>query len=58
MLPHPNMMRFAWDEDVLRSARILIAVLVLAIIILTGAPALMHHAHHPTPAVAEEVPHR
>ncbi len=56
MLPHPNTMRFAWDDDVLRPARILIAVLALAIIILTGAPVLMHHAQNPTPVVAEEFP--
>ncbi len=56
MLPHPNTMRFAWDDDVLRSARILIAVLLLAIMILTGAPVLMHHAQNLTPTAAEELP--
>jgi hypothetical protein len=58
MLPHPSM-SFAWDEEVVRPTRVLVAVVLLALIVALGASGLIeltgHNrqvtvvAHHETP---------
>lgn len=56
MMPHPTTMRFAWDEEVLRCARVLISIVVLAVALLFGGAAMMNDARVATTAAVAASP--
>jgi hypothetical protein len=58
MLPHPSM-SFAWDEDVIRPTRVLVAIFLLTFIVLVGASGLIAFTMHDSPATvaAQRVSH-
>ena len=49
MLPHPSM-SFAWDEDVIRPTRVLVAIFLLTFIVLVGASGLIAFTMRVSPA--------
>jgi hypothetical protein len=54
MMPHPTMMPFAWDKEVLRGSQILLFVLGLTIAMLFGGAVLMDHQAGNSPAVTAD----
>jgi hypothetical protein len=49
MLPHPSM-SFAWEEDVVRPTRVLVAIFMLVLIVAVGASVLIEFTVHDSPA--------
>ena len=50
MLPHPSL-SFAWEADVVRPTRVLVAVFVLVLIVLVGTTVLLEFTVHDSPAM-------
>src|SRR4029079_1723693 len=44
MMPDPTTMRFAWDDEVLRCAEVLVSMFVLALVLLVGGAILTGQA--------------
>lgn len=49
MPPHPSM-AFAWEEDVIRPTRMLVAMFMLALIVVVGSSGLIAFTVHDSPA--------
>ena len=55
MMPHPTTMRFAWDDEVLRCAEVLVSMFVLALVLLVGGAVLTSQAQDASPTAAQRV---
>ena len=55
MMPHPTTMRFAWDDEVLRCAEVLVSMFVLALVLLVGGAVLTSQAQDASPTTAQRV---
>jgi hypothetical protein len=48
-------MRFAWDDEVLRCAEVLVSIFVLALILLVGGAVLTDRSQDTSPTAAQHI---